>query len=394
MTNVPVFKPLIEADEIGAAVESLEMGWLGMGSYVDQLERALSDHLGLGNKRLALVNTGHSALHLALLVAGVGPGDEVITPSFNCVSDFQAILQAGAEPVLCDVLDDSLTIDVRSAEKLVGKRTKAVLFIDYASSLADYQAVAKFAAKHGLRVVHDAAHSFNSTYKCRKVGSFSDLCTMSFDPVKTLTCLDAGAIIVNDDEELGRVHEMRILGMGQPPAVMYQNKRAWTFHVDGEGYRYHLLNLHAAIGLQQLKKIDQIAETRQAACAYYLDRLTGIPDIRLPEIDLKTITPFVFVMRIPAELRNDFRTAVGAAGVDTGVHWQPGHHFKVLDDCRRGELPVSDKAGDEIVTLPLHSAMAAEDMETVADAVIAYFKGDLKHDTARGSALEQVAAAE
>ena len=192
MSNIPVFKPLIEADEIGAAVESLEMGWLGMGSYVDQLERALSDHLGLEDKKLALVNTGHSALHLAILLAGIGPGDEVITPSFNCVSDFQAILQAGAEPVLCDIRDDSLTIDVQSAEKLVGKRTKAVLFIDYASSLADYEAVEKFAGKHGLRVIHDAAHSFNSTDKGRKVGSFSDLCMMSFDPVKTLTCLDAG----------------------------------------------------------------------------------------------------------------------------------------------------------------------------------------------------------
>ncbi|MHA1538487.1 MAG: DegT/DnrJ/EryC1/StrS family aminotransferase [Alphaproteobacteria bacterium] len=394
MSNIPVFKPLIEADEIGAAVESLEMGWLGMGSYVDQLERALSDHLGLEDKKLALVNTGHSALHLAILLAGIGPGDEVITPSFNCVSDFQAILQAGAEPVLCDIRDDSLTIDVRSAEKLVGKRTKAVLFIDYASSLADYEAIEKFAAKHGLRVIHDAAHSFNSTCKGRKVGSFSDLCMMSFDPVKTLTCLDAGAIIVNNDEELGRVHQMRILGMGQPPAVMYQNKRAWTFHVDGEGYRYHLLNLHAAIGLQQLKKIDRIAETRQAACGYYLERLAGISDIRLPEIDLENITPFVFVMRVPAGSRNDFRTALGAAGVDTGVHWQPGHHFKILDDCRRGELPVSDKAGDEIVTLPLHSQMTSEDLKTVADAVLAYFKGELKEATSRGSALEQIAAAE
>lgn len=394
MTNVPVFKPLIEADEIGAAVKSLEMGWLGMGSYVDQLERALTDHLGLKDKRLALVNTGHSALHLALVLAGVGPGDEVITPSFNCVSDFQAILQVGAEPVLCDILDGSLTIDLQSANMLVGKRTKAVLFIDYASSLADYEAVEIFAAEHGLRVVHDAAHSFNSTQHGRMVGSFSDLCMMSFDPVKTLTCLDAGAIIVNNDEELGQVHQMRILGMGQPPAVMYQNKRAWTFHVDGEGYRYHLLNLHAAIGLQQLKKIEHIAETRRAACGYYIDRLAGISDIRLPEIDLKTITPFIFVMRVPAELRNDFRTAMGTAGVDTGVHWQPGHHFKILEDCRRGDIPVSDLAGNEIVTLPLHSQMATEDMKTVADAVIAYFKGDLKHTATKESALEQIAAAE
>jgi dTDP-4-amino-4,6-dideoxygalactose transaminase len=395
MTKVPMFKPLIEQPEIDAAVESLRMGWLGMGSYVNELEQALADHLELQDKHLALVNTGHSALHLALEVADIGPGDEVITPSFNCVSDFQAILQTGAAPVLCDVRDDTLTIDVASAEPLVSERTKAVLFIDYASSLADYDAIEAFAAKHNLRVIHDAAHSFNSRdARGRMVGSFSDLTMLSFDPVKTLTCLDAGAIVVSSEEELARVHEMRILGMGQPPAVMYQNKRAWTFHVDDIGFRYHVLNLHAAIGLQQLAKIERIAETRRDACAYYLDRLAGIDELGLPQIDLENSTPFIFVVRVPAERRDDFRTMLGEHGVDTGVHWQPGHHFEVLKDCRRGDIPVSQQAGEEIVSLPLHSAMEECAMEAVADAVVAYFKGTLDRRGAGDSALEQVAAAE
>jgi dTDP-4-amino-4,6-dideoxygalactose transaminase len=394
MIKVPMFRPLIEQPEIDAAVESLRMGWLGMGSYVNEMEQALSAHLELGDKRLALVNTGHSALHLALKVANVGPGDEVITPSFNCVSDFQAILQTGAEPVLCDVRDDTLTIDVASAEPLVTARTKAVVFIDYASSLADYDAVEAFAAKHKLRVIHDAAHSFNSRdRKGRMVGSFSDLTMLSFDPVKTLTCLDAGAIVVNNDQELGRVHEMRILGMGQPPAVMYQNKRAWTFHVNDVGYRYHVINIHAAIGLQQLAKIERIAETRRDVCAYYLDRLEGIDGLGLPQIDLESSTPFIFVVRVKGGRRNDFRTRLGANGIDTGVHWQPGHHFEVLRGCRRGDLTVSQKAGEEIVSLPLHSAMDEAAMEAAADTVIAYFNGTL---SAGGgdTALEQIAAAE
>jgi dTDP-4-amino-4,6-dideoxygalactose transaminase len=394
MIKVPMFRPLIEQAEIDAATEALRMGWLGMGSYVNEMEQALSNHLELGDKRLALVNTGHSALHLALEVANVGPGDEVITPSFNCVSDFQAILQTGAEPVMCDVRPDTLTIDVESAEPLVTERTKAVVFIDYASSLADYDAIETFAAKHNLRVIHDAAHSFNSRDpKGRMVGSFSDLTMLSFDPVKTLTCLDAGAIIVNDDEELRRVHEMRILGMGQPPAVMYQNKRAWTFHVNDIGYRYHVINMHAAIGLQQLAKIERIAETRRDTCAYYLDRLAGIDDLVLPQIDLDNSTPFIFVVRVPGERRNDFRTKLGENGIDTGVHWQPGHTFELLRDCRRGNLRVSMQAGDEIVSLPLHSAMDEKAMEAVADTVIAYFKGKLGKQSSGDTAVEQIAAA-
>ncbi|MEJ2120791.1 MAG: DegT/DnrJ/EryC1/StrS family aminotransferase [Alphaproteobacteria bacterium] len=394
MIKVPMFRPLIEQAEIDAATEALRMGWLGMGSYVNEMEQALTNHLELGDKRLALVNTGHSALHLALEVANVGPGDEVITPSFNCVSDFQAILQTGAEPVMCDVRPDTLTIDVESAEPLVTERTKAVVFIDYASSLADYDAVEAFAAKHNLRVIHDAAHSFNSRDpNGRMVGSFSDLTMLSFDPVKTLTCLDAGAIVVNHDEELRRVHEMRILGMGQPPAVMYQNKRAWTFHVDDIGYRYHVINLHAAIGLQQLAKIERIAETRRDTCAYYLDRLAGIDDLVLPQIDLVNFTPFIFVVRVPGERRNDFRTKLGEHGIDTGVHWQAGHTFELLRDCRRGNLRVSMQASDEIVSLPLHSAMDEKAMEAVADTVIAYFAGKLGEQSSGDTAVEQIAAA-
>lgn len=395
MTQVPVFKPLIEEDEIRAATEALEMGWLGMGSYVRDFEAALSAYLGLGDHHhLACVNTGHSALHLSLVLAGVGPGDEVITPSFGCVSDFQAILQTGADLVLCDALDDTLCIDVDSAREMITDRTKALVIMDYASALCDYAAVEALADQHGLRVVHDAAHSFGCRHDGRMVGSFSDLTMLSFDPVKTLTCLDAGALIVRDEEELHRIHELRILGMGQPPAVMYQNKRAWTFHVNDEGYRYHLLNLHAAIGLSQLAKMDRITKTRRAACRHYLDQLASVPDIRLPRIDLENITPFIFTIRVPAEVRNDLRTYLGERGVDSGVHWQPGHHFKILEDCRRSDLSVSQKAGEEILTLPLHSDMQFEHIDAVCDAVNGFFEGETSLRPAGHSVLEQAPAAE
>lgn len=373
MEQVPVFKPLLEQEETDACVEALRMGWLGMGSYVDRFERALAEFLGLDGKYLACVNTGHSALHLALEAAGVGPGDEVITPSFNCVSDFQAILTVGAEPVLCDVLDETLCIDLDSAEGLVSDRTKALIVMDYAAGLCDHEAVQAFAARHDLRVVHDAAHAFGSTWRGRKVGSFSDLCMLSFDPVKTLTCLDAGALIVSSEEELAAVYELRLLGMGQPPAVMYQNKRAWTFGVERVGYRYHLLNLHAAMGLAQLAKIDRIAATRRATCAYYNERFAGLDDLRPLPIDLESVVPFVYVVRVPAEMRDDFRVGLALRGIDTGVHWQPGHHFRLLDSCRRGPLDVSERAANEIVTLPLHSAMSEAHMSQVADAVLDYF---------------------
>jgi dTDP-4-amino-4,6-dideoxygalactose transaminase len=384
MRKVPVFRPLLEQEERDAAVAAIDLGWLGMGSYVAKLEEGLSDYLGLkaAGRHIALVNTGHSALHLALLIAGVGPGDEVITPSFNCVSDFQAVLSCGAEVVLCDVQDDTLCMDVEKAEALVTPRTKAIIVTDYGNTFADHEAVQAFAARHKLRVVHDAAHTMGSRYKGQMVGTFSDITMLSFDPVKVMTCLDGGAVIVKSEEELKRLHELRLLGMGQPASVMYQNKRAWTFHCNELGFRYHMVNMHAAIGLAQLGKIERIGATRRASCQYYMDRFAGLQGLGVPVKSLDGITPFIFYVRVPAALRTAFRDYLMERGVDTGIHWQPGHSFGIMKDARRGDLSVTYKAVEEIVTLPLHSAMSQEDMQQVADAVISFFDSAARRDAA------------
>src|SRR3954447_12846143 len=164
LEQIPVFAPLLEAEELAAAQEALELGWLGMGSHVAGVERSLAAVVEARERRVAAVSTGHAALHLALLLAGVGPGDEVITPSFNNVADFQAILATGAEPVLCDVDDDPLCIDVEKAAALVTPATKAVIATDYACMLCDHDGLTELAERHDLRLVHDAAHSIGSRY--------------------------------------------------------------------------------------------------------------------------------------------------------------------------------------------------------------------------------------
>ena len=141
--EIPVAKPLIEEEEIRAAVEALEMGWLGMGSYVGKLEEELGNYLGLEDRYLALVSTGTDAIHLGLLVAGVGPGDEVIAPSLNFISDISAIMATGADPVISDVRDDTICIDLVKAEELVTEKTKAIIAMDYSCSLCDFEGLEK-----------------------------------------------------------------------------------------------------------------------------------------------------------------------------------------------------------------------------------------------------------
>ena len=210
------------------------------------------------------------------------------------------------------------------------------------------------------------------------IGSFSDIAMFSFDPVKTITCIDGGALVVQTEEEVARLHEMRLLGMTQPAKVMYTNARAWTYDVARLGFRYHLANLHAAIGLAQLAKMDGISGTRRMACRYYNRRLAEIEDVTVPQTDFDDTTPFLYYIRVPAAAREPLRGHLRDQGVDTGIHWQPGHTFTLLRDCRRGDLAVTDLVASEILSLPLHSFMSTETLDRVADAVESFFAASPK----------------
>jgi len=374
MMQIPVFKPLIEEEEIAAAVKSLELGWLGMGASVGQFELALKSYIGCEDRHVVAVSTGHAALHLAMMLIGLQPGDEVIAPSFNNIADFQAILAVGAKPVLCDIREDSLCIDTAKAEGLICDRTRAIVAMDYDCCMADHDALAKLAAKYNLRIIHDAAHVLGSSYKGKRIGTFSDICVFSFDPVKTITCIDGGALVVKSQEEAEVLHEMRLIGMGQPVSVMYENQRAWTYDVSRLGYRYHMANLHAAIGLAQLAKMPAITAARQEACKLYNALLADLKQVKTPKTDFNDVTPFLYYIRVPAAYRQPLCDYLKDNGIDTGIHWQPGHWFTLLKVARRGDMSVTDRIGHEILSLPLNSRIAPDEVAYICGKIASYFQ--------------------
>jgi len=373
--EIPVAKPLIEKEEIRAAVEALEMGWLGMGSYVGKLEEELGDYLGLEDRYLALVSTGTDAIHLGLLVAGVGPGDEVIAPSLNFISDISAIMATGAEPVVCDIRDDTICIDLVKAEELVTEKTKAIIAMDYSCCLCDFEQLENLAAKYNLRVIHDACHSFGSSYRGNKIGTFSDICIFSFDPIKSMTCIDGGAVVVRTQEELEHVWELRQLGTQVAPNVVYQNKKRFTFDVERLGFRDHMPNLHAAIGLEQLKKMDRIAKAKRDACIYYNERFAGIRGLKVPSSDFSDIVPFLYYLRIENGRRDEFRDYLRENGVGTGLHWVPNHKLSLVQQYRKGDVSVADTIGEEIVTIPLFTEITREEQDYVIEKTSSFFYG-------------------
>ncbi len=375
MDRIPVFRPLLEADEMAAVSGAIELGWLGMGSFVGEFEEALKRVIGAADRHVVAVSTGHAAIHLSLLAAGVGPGDEVITPSLNNIADLQAILATGAQPVFCDVDPQTLCISVPSAERMVGPETRAIIATDYFCHLADHDAVDALARPRAIRVIHDAAHSLGSRYKGQPVGSHSDTTIFSFDAVKTVTCIDGGAIVVDTEEQALVLREMRLIGMSQSAEVMYRNQRAWTYDVTRLGFRYHMANLHAALGLSQLEKLDVITETRRAACRRYNERLSVATHIAVPPSDFSDVTPFLYYVRVELGQRDEFRAFLQDNQIDTGVHWQPGHDFTLFSDCRRDELPVTEIVAQEIVSLPLHSKMPTSLVDHICDVVLDFDRG-------------------
>ena len=373
-TLVPVFKPDIDASAIKAAVDALELGWLGMGSYVRDFEQALTEYLKVPDDRaLVSVNTCTSALHLALRAAGVGPGDEVITPSLNNIGDFQAIAMCGARPVFVDIREDDLAIDPGLVENAIGPRVKAIIALHYMGVPCQIDTIFQVARRHQLRLIEDAAHAVGTTVDGRCIGSNRDLACFSFDAIKTLTCIDGGAVVLPTRDEAERVQRERLLGMTQSIERLYANSRSQKYDVPGPGFRYHLANLHAAIGLSQLRRLPAFIANRRSYCRRYNEAFSDLTDVLPPTSTFDDASIFHYVVRAVGGTRDELMTFLRSRGIETGIHWLPGHWFSWLKSERGAtSLPITDRVGSEIVTLPLWSHMPDDVLDRIIDAVRAF----------------------
>jgi dTDP-4-amino-4,6-dideoxygalactose transaminase len=276
--------------------------------------------------------------------------------------------------VFCDIDEKSLCINPDKIEELITDKTKAIMPMDYGSAICAHDQIKKIADKHNLRVIHDAAHSFGSSYNGKKIGTFSDICMFSFDPVKNITCIDGGMLIVNSEEDLKKLHEMRLIGMGQPAKTMYENKRAWTYDVKSLGFRYHMPNLHAAIGIEQLKKIESISESKREVALNYNKSFAKISNLKIPSNPISNSCPFLYYILCSKELRNKLRDYLLNRGVETGIHWQPAYNFSLFENYRAGDLSVTKLIEHEIVSIPIHSQMKYEDYTYVITCIEEFFK--------------------
>ncbi len=368
---IPISYPSIGEDELNAIKKVFENGWLGMGALVKDFENGVSEYLGARN--VIAVNNGTSALHIALVSAGIKKGDEVIVPSFTYAASVQAIVNAGATPVFCDVEMKALNMCIKDALKKITKKTKAIMPVHYGGQPCDMDGLSVICKDHNIRLIEDAAHAFGTAYKGRKIGSFGDIACFSFDSIKIITCGDGGAVATNDDNLAQEVIKRRSLGIDRETFARYNDQRSrqpsWSYGVVNEGFRYQMNNINAAIGLAQLKKINGFIQRRQEIVKMYDSAFKDTRQIGLLSHDYASSAFLFYVMRVPK--RDELIAYLKAKGITAGVHYIPNHMQPFFKKYSL-PLPVTEKIFKEIITLPLYADITDEEARFVIAQVLSF----------------------
>ena len=366
---IPVARPALSQADLDAVSKVFDTRWLGLGKVTAEFEQAISERVG-GRPALA-VNTGTNAIQLALVAAGVEHGDEVVMPSLTFVATAQAATVIGARPVLCDVEDSTLNVSVDTLEAARTPSTKAVVVVHYRGLAAELDPILEWAEPHGIRVIEDAAHAFGSVYEDgTPVGGRGDLTCFSFDPIKNITTGEGGAIVFASEADHERASRMRALGIDSSAWSRLEAKRPWEYDVTDIGFRFHMPNMCAAIGLAQLERFDEFKARKHAALTRFQEALADHPVLDLRPMPVERTFPFLALVLVRD--REEFMAHMKEREVGTGVHYIPVHRFTKFADAAAVPLPVTDDVGERICSLPLLNDQTDEEIEQVVEAALAF----------------------
>lgn len=362
--SISFFHTHISARAVALADETLRSGWISEGLRVKEFEAALADRVGM--RHPAALNSGTAALHLALAVAGVGPGDEVILPAQTFVATGLAVLMQGAVPVFCDIDPDTGNLDPQDFARRVTARTKAVMPVHWGGQPCDMDEILAIAEPRGIAVVEDAAHALGATYKNRPIGSISRFTAFSFQAIKHLTTGDGGALCSRGEEDAHAVMTRRWFGIdraGSRPSILGERE----YDIAEVGYKYHLNDLGAAIGLGNLDDFPDRLARRRAICARLRRELSGITDLQLLRADPdRDSACWLFIVKVAR--REDFIRHLASRGVPASVVHLRIDHNSVFGGLR-SDLPGQADFNERQVALPCHEALTDADVDTIVQAV-------------------------
>ena len=365
--NIRLSKSCIGSSEKKAVERVLNNEYLGMGNEVKVFEKALTEFFH--RETLCVVN-GTAALHLAVQALDIGIGDEVLLPSLTYLSSFQAISATGAKPVACDINEKTLVLDLEDAAMRLTPKTKAIMPVHYSGGVGDFNSIIKFANKNNLRIIEDAAHAFGTIYENKRIGSFGDITCFSFDGIKNITSGEGGCVVSDDKEVLKRIKDARLLGIENDTDKRFSGKRSWNFDVTKQGWRYHMSNIMAAIGIEQLRRFPILAKKRQNFAKLYDELFIKESLIQPISRDYNNIVPHIYVVQIN-ELhdRDDIRNKLLKKGIETGYHYQPNHYLTIYKTKNQRSFPVTESVFPKLISLPLHPDLSKNDVHYVAESI-------------------------
>ena len=360
----------IDETDIAAVVDVLRGDWLTTGPIVERFEQTLAEWTG--GVPTVSVSSGTAALHTAYAAAGLGPGDEVITPPITFVATQAALMHLCATPVFADVEADTALIDPAAVEAAITPRTKAIVAVDYAGHPADMDRLRGIADRHKLLLIEDAAHSLGSTYKGRKVGSLADITTFSFFPTKNITTGEGGAVASPHADILERARRFSRQGLVRDPRrFAITTEGAWHQEIHEVGLNYRLTDIHAALGLSQLSRLAEFRSKRAQIKRQYDKALSAIPDIKIPaqRADAEPMW-HLYPLRVPAQRRREIFDSLRSCGIGVQVNYLPAYRHPALKQLATPEeFPASEGFYNSEISLPLHTTLKSEQVQGISRIV-------------------------
>jgi perosamine synthetase len=362
--SIALFRPRISEEAIAAAADVLRSGWLGLGPKTDEFEREFARYVG--SPHCVGLSSCTSAIHLALHVLDLPEGSEVITTPITFVSTNHAILYERLKPVFADVDPHSGNLDSESVRSRITGRTRAIIVVHYGGYPADLDEIYSIAHEHRLAVIEDCAHACGAEYKGRKIGSHGALHAFSFHAVKNLPMGDGGALTVSSAEHDVRLRRLRWLGIDKDTYTRTERHAYhWEYDVPEVGFKCHMNDIEAAIGLAQLRLLDAENDRRAEIAGAYREALKGIDGLKLPPVSDDRRSSY-HLFPVIAERRNDLVDRLREKGISTGVHYRRNDEYSMYE---RTELPGAAHFASHVISLPMHLDLRDEDVGTISDAI-------------------------
>jgi len=367
---IPIAKPYLTKKEAKAAFDTILTGWITQGPRVSEFETKFAEYTG--SKFAVAVSNCTTALHLAMIVSGIGPDDEVICPSMSYIATANAIKYVGAKPVFAEINPSNYNLDVNDVAKRITHRTKAILLVHQIGMPADIDAFRELASKHNIKLIEDAACAAGSSYKGAKIGSHSELVCFSFHPRKVITTGDGGMITTNNESYYTRLKLLRQHGMSINDRARHESAKViFEDHLE-IGYNYRMTDIQAAVGIMQLEKLDWIIAKRRKIALKYHKAFKDIPFLQLP-IEKKgyfsNYQSYSILLKEDCPIdRNSLMQEMLDAGIATRRGIMTSHRETAYRSEYAGlQLPVSEKASDRSILLPLYVPMDLKDIDDVIE---------------------------